>query len=300
MKVWLDGAIVDGADARIPVLDHGLLYGDGVFEGIRVYGRRVFRLDDHLRRLGVSARAIGLEIPGGLATLREIVIATARAFGRDDAYVRLIVTRGLGPLSVDPSKCTGARIICIVDEVSLYDRSKLERGIDMVTVSIRRPAPDALDPQVKSLNYLNNALAIQEARLRGADDALVLNARGTVAEASAANVFLVRDGTMATPLVSDGALEGITRASILELASALAMPAYERTITRTDLLGADEVFLTGTGARIVPVRSLDGQVLGAGTHPVTTRILEAFRRYVQTNGVALDCKPDSAVAAASV
>jgi branched-chain amino acid aminotransferase len=288
MKVWLDGAIVTAAEARIPVLDHGFLYGDGVFEGIRVYDRRVFRLDDHMRRLGVSARAVGLDIPGGLAKARDVVLATARAFGGDDSYVRLIVTRGEGPLSVDPSKCERSRLLCIVGQVALYPEAKLAHGVDMVTVSVRRPAADALDPRVKSLNYLNNAMAIREARLRGADEALVLNVRGAVAEASGANVFVARDGKIATPPASDGALEGITRATVLELAESLGIPAREKTLNRIDLIGADEVFLTGTGARIVPVGSLDGQPIGDGERPVTRALGDAFDARVRSSGVPID------------
>ena len=194
MKVWIEGRIVDGADARIPVTDHGLLYGDGVFEGIRLYSGRVFKLDTHLARLNHSARAIGLEIPGGVAALREIVLATARAFGQPDGYVRLLITRGDGAMGVDPTRCPSPRIVCIACEIELYPEEKLRAGVDMVTVSVRRPAADALDPRVKSLNYLNSVLAKREARLRGADEALILNAAGMVAEAAVANVFAFRRG----------------------------------------------------------------------------------------------------------
>ncbi|HVP28760.1 MAG TPA: branched-chain-amino-acid transaminase [Myxococcota bacterium] len=293
MKVWLEGRVVDAADARIPVLDHGLLYGDGVFEGIRIYGRRVFRLDDHLARLAVSARAIGLAIPGGTEALRPIVLETARAFaaetGRDDGYVRLIVTRGDGALGVDPASCPTPRVVCIVDAIRLFPQEKLEQGLDLVTASVRRPPADVLEPRVKSLNYLNSVLAKQEARRQGADEALILNLAGQIAEASVANVFVVRGGALATPPATDGALEGITRATVLELAASLGIPAGERTLGRVDLFGADEAFLTGTGARIVPVRSLDGCVIGkGGLGPVTAQIVEAFLRYAHepAHGVA--------------
>jgi branched-chain amino acid aminotransferase len=294
MKIWLDGRVVDPADARISVLDHGLLYGDGVFEGIRIYGRRVFRLGDHLARLGVSARAIGLEIPGGGEALREIVLATGRAFlaasGGDEGYVRLVVTRGDGPLGVDPTTCATPRIVCIADAIRLFPAEKLEQGLDLVTSSVRRPPPDVLDPRVKSLNYLNSVLAKQEARRQGADEALILNQAGQIAEASVANVFAVKQGTLATPPATDGALEGITRATVLEIAGSLGLPAAERTLGRVDLLGADEVFLTGTGARIVPVRSLDGRPIGkGGIGPITAQILAAFVRFAHdpAHGVAL-------------
>ena len=288
MKVWIGGEIVDGAEARLPVTDHGLLYGDGVFEGIRVYGRGVFRLPDHLRRIGVSARAIGLEIPGGLPALEKVVLETARAYGEPEAYLRLIVTRGDGALGVDPTLCTRPRILCIADRVRLYPEEKLGRGIDMVIVSVRRPAADALDPRVKSLNYLNSVLAKREARLRGADEALLLNAQGRVAEASVANVFTVEGGRLRTPPLVDGALGGITRASVLEIAAAEGIDAREESLGRFDLLGADEVFLTGTGARIVPVATLDGEVIGeAGAHPMCGRLSESFARFIPSRSVPL-------------
>jgi len=263
-KVWIDGDIVDAREARIPVTDHGLLYGDGVFEGIRVFGRRVFRLDDHLARLECGARTIGLELPWPLSRIREIVLETVRAHGSDDAYVRLIVTRGEGALGVDPTTCLRPRLICLVDDVAIYPDEKLARGIDLVTASLRRPPADVLDPRVKSLNYLNNVLAKLEARQRGADEALLLNHAGMVAEAAVANVFVQRGGELATPPGTDGALEGITRATVLELAGQLGIPAREKTLGRFDLFAADEVFLTGSGAGIVPVRSLDGRVIGDG------------------------------------
>jgi branched-chain amino acid aminotransferase len=284
MKVWLDGAVVSGDEARVPVLDHGFLYGDGVFEGIRSYGGRVFRLEDHLRRLATGARALALEIPGGIEAVRRIVLETARAQGEPDAYLRLIVSRGEGELGVDPTTCSTPRIVCIAAGVRLYAPEKLAEGLALVTSSWRRPGPDVIDPCVKSLNYLNNALAKLEARSRGGDDALLLNGRGTIAEASVANVFAVRDGELLTPPPTDGALPGITRATVLELAPELGLRAAERSLGRTDLLGADEVFLTGTGARIVPVASLDGRRIGAGPGPATKRIAEAFDARTRTGG----------------
>ena len=288
MKVWIDEQIVDGKEARIPVVDHGLLYGDGIFEGIRVYGRRVFRLDDHLRRLAAGARTIGLSLPGGLGKIEKIVLETARAYDRDEAYVRLIVTRGDGELGVDPVSCPRPRVICIVDRVRLYSEEKRAQGIQLVTASQRRPAPDVLDPRVKSLNYLNNVLAKREARLRGADEALMLNAAGLVAEASVANVFVVKSGRLSTPPPSDGALEGITRASILEIAAAEGIASREQSLGRFDLFAADEVFLTGTGARIVSVATLDGEPIGeAGGWPVTRHLEAAFARFVEDRGTPL-------------
>ncbi len=282
MKVWIDGRIVDGSEARVPVTDHGLLYGDGIFEGLRIYAGRLFRLELHLARLEAGARAIGLALPGGIEGLRNVVLETARAFGSSEAYGRLIVTRGEGPLGVDPTTCPTPRVICIMDQIRLYPAEILARGLDLVTVSGRRPPADVLDPRVKSLNYLNSALAKLEARRRGADEALILNLAGQVAEASAANVFVVRDGSLWTPPASDGALEGITRRSILELAARLRIPAGERTLGRMDRFAAAEVFLTGTGARIVPVRSLDAAPVGGKPPgPITRQLDVAFAELVK-------------------
>jgi len=285
MKVWIEGEIVDGANARIPVTDHGLLYGDGVFEGIRLYSGRVFRLDAHLERLRHSARAIGLDLPGGVAKIREIVLATSRAYGQPDGYVRLLVTRGDGAMGVDPTTCASPRVVCIACEIGLYPEAKLRSGIDMVTASLRRPSPDVLDPRVKSLNYLNNVLTKREARLRGADEALVLNAAGMVAEAAVANVFCFRKGALLTPPASDGALEGITRGCVLELAAQLGIPAREQTLSRMDLISADEVFLTGAGARVVGVRSLDGLPIGArAPGPITEKLAAEFNTVARRDG----------------
>jgi len=188
MKVWLDGTIMDESEARIPVTDHGFLYGDGVFDSLRVRRGKVFRLDDHVARLMLSSRAVGLEPPGGHAALRDAVLDTARAFGRDDSYLRVIVSRGDGPLGINPARCPRARIVCIAGEISLYGEDKAAQGLDLLTASLRRPSSDVLDPRVKSLNYLNNVLATAEARGRGGDEALVLNQQGAVAEASAASM----------------------------------------------------------------------------------------------------------------
>jgi len=288
MKVWIDGAIVEGSQARIPVTDHGFLYGDGVFEGMRVYSRRIFRFDDHLSRLANGARCLGLTIPGGVEAVRRIVIDTARAHASDDAYLRLIVSRGEGALGVDPTSCTSPRVVCIADQVSLYPEEKLRGGIALVTSSLRKPAPDVLDPRVKSLNYLNNALAKQEARRQGADEALLLNAAGQVVEASVANVFAVRAGRLLTPPPSDGALEGLTRDTVLGLAREQRIPAEERTLGRFDLLAAEEVFITGSGARIVAVGSLDGIGIGkGGSGPITRQICQAFEGHVRSTGTPI-------------
>ena len=221
MKVWIDGQISDGHDAKISVLDHGLLYGDGIFEGIRVINRRVFRLADHLRRLEISAKAIGLRLPFQREQIQDIILTTARALDASEAYIRLVVTRGIGELGVDPTNCDDPRLICIVAQLKMFPPEKMAAGINMITSSLRRPPADILDPRVKSLNYLNNVLAKREARLRGADDALLLNSNGMIAEASGANIFVVYKDRLMTPPANDGALEGITRASVLECAEQL-------------------------------------------------------------------------------
>ncbi|MCP4003468.1 MAG: branched-chain-amino-acid transaminase [bacterium] len=282
MKIWIDGRIVGPEEAHIPVTDHGLLYGDGVFEGIRVYGGKVFRLDRHLARLQFSASAIGLAIPGGIDRVRAVVHETAAAFGSHESYIRLLLTRGDGTIGVDPTRCPEPRLICICCDAELYDPEHLAQGLTLVTSSLRRPALDALDPRVKSLNYLNSVMAKREAKLRGADEGLLLNAAGLVAEATVANIFIHRKGALRTPPTCDGALEGITRETVIELAGGLGIPAHEQSLSRMDLLSADEIFLTGTGARIVPVRSFDSQDIGTEVPgPVTSKLMAAFDELVE-------------------
>jgi len=288
MKVWIDGNIVEGNEAKISVTDHGFLYGDGVFEGMRAYNGRLFRLDDHMRRLATSARSLALEIPGGLDHVRNVVLETVAATGCADAYIRLLVTRGEGPLGVDPTSCAESKLICIVDTVDLFPPERAARGVDLVTATLRRPPAVVLDPRVKSLNYLNNVLCKGEAKKRGADDALLLNQQGAVAECTGANIFAVKGSVVTTPPATDGALEGITRRTILELGAKLGFEMRERTLGRLDFFGADEAFLTGSGARVVPVRSLDGQAIGwdgAQTPgPVTKKLTEAFFEFARSTG----------------
>jgi branched-chain amino acid aminotransferase len=297
VKVWIEGQIVEDSEAKIPVLDHGLLYGDGVFEGIRILAGRVLDLDRHLARLEGSARAIELDLGAPRAHFAQMVLDTARANARADAYVRLIVTRGTGLLGVDPASCTGARAICIVGTLSLYPAKGTSGettapGVSLATVALRRPDSDVLDPRVKSLNYLNNVMAKLAARRSGADEALMLNRRGLVAETSGANVFIVRDGILSTPPVTDGALEGITRRRVLVLAAELGIDAREQSLSRYDLLTADEVFLTGSGAGIVPVHSLDNQPLSRG--PLAQKLLEQTRRYALEHGTRIPGLADAA------
>jgi branched-chain amino acid aminotransferase len=289
MKVSIDDSLCDGSEAKVSVFDHGLLYGDGLFEGMRVFGRRLFCFDQHLARLGTGTKAIGLELPGGLERVRRSVLTTVRAYGQDDAYVRLLVTRGDGPLGVDPTTCAEPRVICIVGPIALFSEERLGRGIELVTVSQRRPPADVLDPRIKTLNYMNNALAKLEARRRGADEALLLNLGGNVAEASVANVFVFRGGELLTPPGTDGALEGITRAAVMRLAPTVGIAARIATLGRYDLLGADEVFLTGSGAGLVPVRSLDGRLVGSGEPgPVWRALRSAYLEATRSEGSPID------------
>ena len=276
-KAWIDGVIVDASEARIPITDHGLLYGDGIFEGIRVFGGRVFRLDDHMARFRTGLSHIALDLPGGIEHARRVVLETVRAHATQEAYVRLIATRGEGALGVDPTSCSHPRLLCLVDQIELYPDEKLATGLSMLTSSLRRPPADVLDPRVKSLNYLNNVLAKLEAKQHGADEALLLNQAGMVAEAAVANVFIVRDGELLTPPTSDGALEGIVRMTVLELAGSLGIPAREKTLGRFDFLAADEAFLTGSGAGIVPVTSLAPRRIGQGQPgPIYAKLRAAF------------------------
>lgn len=283
----MDGEIIDAKDAKVSVLDHGYLYGDGVFEGIRIAHGRVFRLDDHLGRLANSAKMIGLELPFSVNEIKAAVVATARAFGRESAYVRLVVSRGVGPLSVDPTICDAPKLICLVGTVALYSEELQRRGLSLVTAANRRPSPDVLDPRVKSLNYLNNAMAKRQARLAGADDALLLNQAGRVVEASVANVFCVRQGALFTPCLSEGPLGGITRDSVLRLARKLSIETYVRALTRYDFITADEAFLTGSGAGLISVSKLDGCAIGvADERPVTGKLIKALEEFRRENGVA--------------
>jgi branched-chain amino acid aminotransferase len=289
MKIWFEGKIVEEHEARVPVTDHGLLYGDGVFEGMRVIGGRVFRHEQHLSRLWVGARCIGLEMPYPRDEVKRIVEDTVRAFGQREAYIRLVITRGEGPLGVDPTTCPRARLFCIVATIKLFNEEQRERGLDLITSSYRRPDADVLDMRVKSLNYLGSALAKLEARQRGADDAILLNSRGHIAEASVANVFVLRERTLYTPPATDGCLEGITRRAVMELArERLGLSTVERSIGRADMFAADEVFLTGSGAGVLAVRSLDGRPLGAGRRgPVTQELTTLHRALAEGEGTVI-------------
>jgi branched-chain amino acid aminotransferase len=285
MQIYIDGAYHDREHAKISVFDHGLLYGDGVFEGIRVYDSCVFRLRQHLDRLYESARALALEIPLSPDALRGVVLETVRRNGRPNAYIRLVVTRGEGDLGLDPNNCKRATVICIVDDVKLYREEVYRQGLKVVTAATRQVGNASFDSRIKSLNYLKNVLAKIEAHRAGALEAVMLNEEGFVAECTADNVFIVKAGALVTPPLWDGALAGITRGAILELAARMGIPAREGRLTRFDLFNADECFLTGTGAELIPVVDVDNRRIGDGAPgPITLRVLEAFRKIISTDG----------------
>ena len=284
---WIDGEIVPAREARIPILDHGFLFGDGIFEGIRVTPAGIFRFEDHMKRLSTAARAVGIEVPGGFERVRDVARETTRAWGPHAGYLRLIVTRGVGALGIDPASCPTPGLLCIAAGAVRLSIEKDAQGVDLITSSQRRPAADMLDPRVKSMNYLNNALAKREANLRGADDALVLNAQGLVAEASATNVFVLRGSRLETPPVTDGALEGITRMTVLEIGRELGFEVRECSLGRFDLYAADAVFLTGTRAGLVPVASLDGSPVSRTGRASFDRIRACFEDRLEPLSVSV-------------
>jgi branched-chain amino acid aminotransferase len=281
MKVYVDGQFLDKADACVSVFDHGLLYGDGVFEGIRVYGGRVFKLDEHLTRLYDSAKAILLNIPIEPSGMARALKETLSLNNIKDGYVRLLVTRGQGGLGLDPGSCPRPSVIIIASDIQVYPKEYYIKGIEVVTVATRRVPSESLEPRVKSLNYLNNVLAKMEAARAGCLEAVMLNTEGYVAECTADNIFVARDGAIATPPPYHGALDGITMRTILELADSLQIKAAILPLTRYDLYTANECFLSGTGAEIIPVVSVDGRQVGNGIPgPLTQRLAAAFREMV--------------------
>jgi branched-chain amino acid aminotransferase len=282
-KVYINGKIYDKADAKISVYDHGLLYGDGVFEGIRVYSGKVFRLRAHVERLFESARAIKLEIPLTREQMMEAITSTVKAAGKDDGYVRPIVTRGAGYLGLDPRKTSDPQVIVIVDDITLYPPELYEHGLKLATVSTIRNHPNALNPRIKSLNYLNNIMAKVEATQAGCLEALMLNHTGDIAECSGDNIFLVKRGVLRTPPTDAGILEGITRGAVIELAKVAGIPVQEVGLTRHDVDTADECFLTGTAAEVIPVVECDGRPIGTGKPgPITRQLRERFQHLVRT------------------
>jgi branched-chain amino acid aminotransferase len=282
LKVWIDGKLVDKEDAKISVYDHGLLYGDGVFEGIRQYAGTIFRVEAHLKRLYDSAKAIRLEIPLARRDFLAAIEQTVRANGFTDCYIRACVTRGVGFLGIDPNKCKSPSVFIIADSIQLFPAELYEKGMAVITSSVIRNHPAALSPRIKSLNYLNNILARIEANDAGVGEAIMLNHLGNVAECTADNVFIVQGGKVVTPTVTDGILEGVTRQVILELCVKLNIPCAEQSFQKHDLFVADECFVTGTGAEVAPVTKIDGRVIGDGhPGPITKRLIEAFHKYVR-------------------
>ncbi|MFW5807677.1 MAG: branched-chain-amino-acid transaminase [Spirochaetota bacterium] len=287
MKIYIDGTCYDRSDARISVYDHGLLYGDGIFEGIRIYNGHPFLLAEHIHRLYDSARAIALTVPMSMDEMTAAVAETVSLNGRsgrgESGYIRIVVTRGCGDLGMDPSKCQRPTVIIIVDDISLYPEEYYETGIAVITSSVRRMPVDTVNPRIKSLNYLNNILARIEARQSGAFEALLLNHTGCIAECTGDNIFLVKGNTVMTPPLTSGALGGITRELVISLLDTeTEVTVAEMNITQYDLYTADECFLTGSAAEIMPVVKADGRVIGDGLPgPVSTRVRELFLGYIQ-------------------
>jgi branched-chain amino acid aminotransferase len=281
-KVSINGKLVDKSEAKVSVYDHGLLYGDGVFEGIRIYSGKVFRLREHIDRLYESARHIYLEIPWPRERMTEEVVKTVQANNKVDGYIRLVITRGVGNLGLDPTKCGTPEIIIIVDDISLYPSKYYEEGLEVITSSFIRNHPNALSPRVKSLNYLNNILAKVEAVRAGCQEAIMLNHVGEVAECTGDNLFVVKHGAIRTPPSSAGILEGVTRNAVIELAREAGIDIREAVLTRHDVYSADEVFLTGTAAEVVAVVKADGRPIGTGKPgPVTRQLRERFQALVR-------------------
>jgi len=280
LKIWLDGELVDEKDATISVFDHGLLYGDGVFEGIRVYNSRVFELEAHIRRLYDSAKAIRLEIPMSRSELISAVEKTVEANGVIDGYIRLLVTRGVGTLGLNPFICEDSRLIIIADNIQLYPEELYEKGMKVISATTVRNHPLAIPPQVKSMNYLNNILAKIEALDYDVPEAIMYNHEGYVAEATGDNVFIVRDGVIYAPPAEAGSLEGITRGIVIELAREENLEVVEKNLTRFDLYVCDEFFLTGTAAEVIGIVEIDGRVIGDGKPgPVTKLLRKNFFKY---------------------
>lgn len=288
LQVYIDGEYYPKEEAKVSVFDHGLLYGDGIFEGIRAYNGRVFRLDEHLERLYMSARAILIDIPLSLEEMREAVLETLRRNNLRDSYIRLVVTRGKGDLGLDPRKCPRPAIIIIADEIKLYPQEIYENGMKLIIASTRKNSPDALSPRIKSLNYLNNILGKLEAINAGCAEAVMLDRHGYITECTSENIFLVKGGKLFTPTAVVGILEGITRSVVMELCERANLEVNMSFLTAHDLYVADECFVTGTGAELIPVVDLCGRPIGTGKPgPVTTKLLEDFRNLTQTEGTAI-------------
>jgi branched-chain amino acid aminotransferase len=281
LKIFLNGDFVDKQDAKISVFDHGLLYGDGVFEGIRSYGGKLFKLQEHVRRLFMSARVIKLSMPCSEDGMAEIIKSTLKENNILDGYVRVVVTRGEGDLGLDPRKCPRPSVFVIADKISLYPQELYEKGIEVVTVPVQRISPCMLDPRIKSLNYLNNIMAKIHANNAGKPEALMISSEGYVVECSGENVFIAREGSVITPPAYLGSLEGITRDTVISLAKDMGLEAREACITLYDVYNAQECFLTGSAAEIVPVVDVDGRTIGSGRPgDITKKLIGRYRERV--------------------
>jgi branched-chain amino acid aminotransferase len=288
MKVYLNGKLVDSAQATVSVFDHGLLYGDGIFEGIRLYKGCVFKLDEHLDRLEKSAKAILLKMPWSRAELAEAVCESCRANNLEDGYIRLVVTRGVGSLGLSHLSCKDPQLIIIADKISLYPEEHYTNGLRIITSPTRRINPAALAPMVKSLNYINNILAKADANQAGCLEAIMLNDQGYVAECTGDNIFIRHKDTWFTPPTSAGALKGITRGAVLEIMEKMGIACEEANLTRYDIWTADEMFLTGTAAEVIPVVEVDSRTIGDGKPGARTHeLLEAFHSVVSKDGVMI-------------
>jgi branched-chain amino acid aminotransferase len=284
--IFLNGEFVTKENAKISVYDHGFLYGDGVFEGIRVYSGNIFRMKEHMDRLYRSAKSIMLNIPYTQEEFTDLVVKTVERNQHESAYIRIVVSRGVGDLGLDPNNCRGANVVIIVEPLAIFPKHLYETGLEIVTVATRRNRPDVLSPKVKSLNYLNNILVKIEARLANVNEALMLNDQGYVAEGSADNVFIIKDGVFYTPPGYVGALEGITRNAVIDIAGELGYEVKEEPFTRHDVYTADEVFLTGTAAEVIAVVKVDGRPIGNGVPGSHTKhLLEKFRERVVAEGI---------------
>jgi branched-chain amino acid aminotransferase len=289
MQIYLNGKLVPQEEARVSVFDHGFLYGDGVFEGIRVYDGNLFRMKEHIDRLYESAKSIALKIPLTPDEMTRATLATVAANAKRDAYIRLVVSRGPGDLGIDPAKCARPTVVIIVTSIVLYPAELYEKGIALATTSVRRIPMQCLDPRIKSLNYLNNVLAIIDAKKAGAIEGVMLNVQGRVAECTADNIFIVKNGWLKTPPELEGALGGITRAAVLDIARKTDISCSETRMGLHDLYNADECFLTGTGAEVMPVTAVDGRQIGEGKPGKTTqRLLAALRELRVKDGLRVD------------
>jgi branched-chain amino acid aminotransferase len=288
MKIFIDGQYYDENTAKISVFDHGLLYGDGIFEGIRAYNGRVFKLREHIDRLFYSAKAILLTMPMTHAEVCKAVVETCRENGLREGYIRLVVTRGAGGLGLNPNKCKRPSVIVIADKIQLYPKEYYENGLTIITVPTTRNLHSALNPAIKSLNYLNNILAKIEANNGGCEEAIMLNSEGYIAECTGDNIFLIKGNEMLTPPLSAGALYGITRGVVMDLARSSGLKVSEPNLTRYDVFNADECFLTGTGAEVVPVVKVDGRVIGDGKPGSRTReLVKKYHELVHSSGEAI-------------